>query len=229
MIQAKRSVLFAVLLFTSSIILYAQNTLITGATLHLGDGEKIEQGYLGIDIEGRIDYVGTSAPLENYNRRINAEGAHVYPGFILPNTSLGLVEIGAVRASRDQAEVGAFNPNVRSLIAFNCESDIIPTAMDNGVLLAQITPRSGWISGTSSIVSLDCWNWEDAVVKQDDAIHLNWPAPVIRKGWWAEPGGIERNKNYDKQLADIQDFLSAAKAFNQGKSGLKDLRYAACA
>ncbi len=202
----------------------AQKTLISEATLHLGNGQVIENGYLGINHDGSIDYVGQSAPLESYEHNIVARGQHVYPGFILPNTTLGLVEIAAVRASRDQAETGAFNPNVRSLIAYNCESDIIPTVIDNGVLVAQITPRSGRISGSSSIVSLECWNWEDAAIKTDDGIHLNWPAPVYRTGWWAEPGIVKRNEKYDEQLQELKQYLSKAKGYSSGNAALLDLK-----
>ena len=82
---------------------------------------------------------------------------HLYPGIIAPNSTLGLVEIGAVRATNDQDELGTFNPNVRSLIAYNAESRIVESMRPNGVFLAQITPRGGVISGTSSIVQLDAW------------------------------------------------------------------------
>ena len=75
---------------------------------------------------------------------------------------LGLVEIAAVKASDDEDEVGVNNPHIRSLIAYNAESKIVESMRPNGVLMAQITPRGGTISGTSSIVQLDAWNWEDA-------------------------------------------------------------------
>ena len=35
---------------------------------------------------------------------------HVYPSFIVPNTTLGITEIDAVRASNDFREVGTMNP-----------------------------------------------------------------------------------------------------------------------
>jgi hypothetical protein len=112
---------------------------------------------------------------------------------------LGLVEVDAVRASDDESEIGEFNPHIRSLIAYNAESKLTEAARPNGVLLAQVTPRGGRISGTSSVVQLDAWNWEDAVIKENDGIHMRWPNSYARLGWWAEPGGIEPNKKYDEQ------------------------------
>jgi len=85
---------------------------------------------------------------------IQAQGKHVYPGFIAPNSTLGLQEIGAVRATNDTREVGRMNPHIRSLIAYNAESKVIESMRPNGVLIGQITPRGGRISGTSSIVML---------------------------------------------------------------------------
>ena len=90
---------------------------------------------------------------------------------------------------------------------------MVPTIRSNGVLLAEIAPRGGVISGSSSIVQLDAWNWEDAAYKMDVAIHLNWPALYNRKGWWAEPGGIEKNENYDKRVDEIMDFFAEAEAY----------------
>ena len=97
---------------------------------------------------------------------IDAHGKEIYPGFIAPNSTLGLVEIDAVKASDDESELGEMNPHIRSIIAYNAESGLVEVARPNGVLLAQITPRGGRISGTSSIVQLDAWNWEDAVSKR---------------------------------------------------------------
>ena len=90
---------------------------------------------------------------------------HVYPGFIATNASLGLSEVDAVRATRDFDEVGGFLPHIRSLIAYNAESKVVESMRPNGVLMAQITPRGGTISGTSSIMQFDAWNWEDAALK----------------------------------------------------------------
>ena len=42
----------------------------------------------------------------------------------------------------------------------------------NGVLIAQTTPRGGIISGKSSIMQLDAWNWEDALIFKNVGIGL---------------------------------------------------------
>ena len=83
---------------------------------------------------------------------IDITGLHVYPGFIASATSLGLVEINAVRASEDHSEVGKFNPNVRVERAYNPDSELVPITRSNGILNIHLIPKSGRISGTSGLV-----------------------------------------------------------------------------
>src|SRR5687767_5376830 len=103
--------------------------LIQNVTIHVGNGTVIENGALATDNTGKIKFVGkmSDADKSNYDTVINAEGKHVYPGMIAVNTSIGLVEIEAVRATIDTREVGQLNPNVRSVIAYNTDSKVIPT------------------------------------------------------------------------------------------------------
>lgn len=187
---------------------------ITGATLHLGDGTVVENGTLVFE-NGTITALGSGAPTRG--KVIDATGKHVYPGLIAPSRSLGLVEIDAVRQSDDEDEIGSLIPNVRSLIAYNAESKIVESMRPNGVLLGQTTPQGGTISGTSSIVQFDAWNWEDAAVRVDDGIHLHWPSAFRRGRWWlGEPSGMQPNKDYGKEVQEILDFVRNAKVYGKG-------------
>lgn len=188
---------------------------ITGATAHIGDGTVVENSVIVFE-NGVITAIGGSGTATK-GRIINANGKHVYPGFIAPAKSLGLVEVNAVRASNDQDEVGDFIPNVRSLIAYNAESKVVESLRPNGILLAQVAPKGGTISGTSSIVQFDAWNWEDAAVKVDDGIHLNWPGSFRRGRWWVgEPRGWTPNKDYTKDMEAIRSYLVNSKVYGDG-------------
>lgn len=187
---------------------------ITGATLHLGDGQVVENGTITFR-EGTITALGAGLPGEG--RVIDASGKHVYPGFIAPGKSLGLVEINAVRASDDEDEIGTMIPHVRSIIAYNAESQVVESMRPNGVLLGQITPQGGRISGTSSIVQFDAWNWEDAIVKEDDGIHLHWPSAFRQGRWWqGEPRGYRPNDEYQSQQEEVLAFVRNARAYGTG-------------
>lgn len=223
------------ILALTTLISFAQQTpapkqtksiLIMGGTAHLGNG-KIQENSLISIVDGKIASVSdaTVTKITKHDIVIQANGKHIYPGFIAPNSTLGLVEIDAVRASDDESEIGEFNPHIRSLIAYNTESKITESARPNGVLLAQITPRGGRISGTSSVVQLDAWNWEDAVIKENDGIHMRWPNSYARLGWWAEPGGIEPNKKYEEQTKAIQHFFDNALHYSKSDKKTKDIPY----
>ncbi len=189
-----------------------QNEIITiiGATAHIGNGNIIENSILSFENGKIVQIEKSNSNIEAKGVVINANGKHIYPGFIAPNTTLGLAEIDAVRASNDQQEIGTFNPHIRSIIAYNTESKIIETMRPNGVLQGQITPRGGRVSGSSSIVHFDAWNWEDAIIKEDDALHINWPKTFNQSGWWGAPGPIEPNKKYEKQVKELKDFFKAS-------------------
>lgn len=191
---------------------------IVGVTAHIGDGTIVENCNIVFE-NGKITSIGGSGSLLK-GRTIKASGKHVYPGFIAPAKSLGLVEVDAVRSSDDQDELGEFIPNIRSLIAYNAESKVVESMRPNGILIGQIAPQGGGISGTSSIVQFDAWNWEDAAVKVDDGIHMNWPNSFRRGRWWlGEERGYKPNKEYAEQIQKAVDFMLNAKAYGTGKVG----------
>ncbi|WP_310557110.1 amidohydrolase family protein [Flavobacterium sp.] len=208
----------------------SKSVLISNATAHIGNGKVIENAVIGFK-NGKIELIADATlirmDMSSYEIRIDASGKHVYPGFIAPNSTLGLVEIDAVKSTDDEDEIGAFNTNVRSLIAYNAESKVIETVRPNGVLIAEITPRGGRISGTSSVVQLDAWSWQDAVIKENNGIHLNFPSTFKRSGWWAEPGVIEGNKDYIKQVDELSVFLSNSKAYLDDSSKERNLGFEA--
>ncbi len=203
-----------------------QDYSIEGATAHLGNGQVIENSLIMFS-NGKISFVGNAnMKIARQGTIINAKGKHVYPGFIAANTSLGLAEIDAVRATRDVDEVGSMLPHIRSIIAYNTESKVIETMRPNGVLMAQITPRGGVISGTSSIVQFDAWNWEDATLKTDDGIHMNWPSSFSRGRWWlGEDSGLKPNKNYTKAINKFKEYINNAKSYLKGNKSPKILPY----
>ena len=93
-----------------------QPLLITGATLHTVTGDVIANGRMLVE-RGRIVAIGTAASVPDAPNAkvIHLPGKHIYPGFVAANTTLGLVEVQAVRATVDSAESGLLNPNTRAL------------------------------------------------------------------------------------------------------------------
>lgn len=197
---------------------------IEGATAHLGNGEVIENSLLMFS-NGKIDFVGKAEmKIGRRGTIIDAKGKHVYPGFIAANSTAGLIEIDAVRATNDANETGTMNPHIRSLIAYNPESKVTESLRPNGVLMGQITPRGGTLSGTSSVVQFDAWNWEDASLKIDDGIHMNWPSSITFGRWWrGEEKGPKANKGYTKTVEKVRTLMNDAKAYATGSKTTKNI------
>lgn len=202
------------------VLAQAQNKgiLLLNGVAHIGNGEVIQNSAIAIKGD-KIDFVADATTIRidksAFDTIINIFGKHVYPGFILPDSRLGLVEIDAVRATVDFAETGGINPNARALISYNTDSKIIPTLRTNGILLAQVAPVGGLISGTSSIMKLQGWNWEDAVYKADDGVFMNWPVGAYYAGaWYDDEPTITKNDDKPKQLAELKKFFEEAKAYS---------------
>jgi imidazolonepropionase-like amidohydrolase len=212
-----------------------KSILIFNAVVHNGVGETFT-GAVGFE-NGKITMVQQGSTISSsamrYDTLINAEGKHLYPGFILMNTTLGLREVDAVRATRDYSETGEMKPELRSVIAFNTDSKIIPTVRSNGVLIAQPTPRGGIVPGHSGLVQLDAWNWEDATLKMEDGLHINWPTRTKRSYPWEDEQQrskftAERNRRVNELQQLFEDAYAyylqkQPEVFNQKLASMKGL------
>ncbi len=200
--------------------------VIFGADIHVGNGKIIKNGCITFD-KGKITYVGEEKQNISGAEEIDASGKRVYPGLILAASRIGLAEIEAVRATLDYNETGDFNPNVRTLVAYNADSEIIPTLKDTGILTLHVSPRGGIISGMSSLLHTDGWNWEDAVLKADDGIFFNYPSAYMISGWWSDNLTIEADKQRAEKLAKVRQFFQSALAYSKGNNQEKNLKFEA--
>ncbi|MGQ0739226.1 MAG: amidohydrolase family protein [Bacteroidota bacterium] len=197
---------------------------IKNATIHVGNGTVIENGAIQIK-DGKIEKVGKDVTVPEGAEVVDAKGKHVYPGLILPTSALGLIEINAVRATNDTREIGDMNPNVRSIVAYNTDSKVINTLRSNGVLAANIIPQGSFLAGSSSVVQLDAWNWEDAAMKTDAGMHLFMPSLLARpstgRGGGGAPGGPNASASPNdpvkeglEKIEQLKGFLKEAKSYN---------------
>lgn len=204
-----------------------QPLLIEGATIHVGNGTLIENGSLRME-NGKISAVGPAGSVSASGAVvIKADGKHVYPGLIACHTILGLAEIEAVRATRDYNETGELNPNVRAIVAYEADSHVPATVRSNGVLLAQIVPQGGVISGTSSVVTLDAWTWEEAAYQTDGGLWINWPGNSVDATADADQRQKQREQ-VEERLRALTHFMEQAKAYGElPQPEVKNLRFEA--
>jgi imidazolonepropionase-like amidohydrolase len=190
--------------------------ILTGATIHIGNGQVIENGAIAFD-KGIITQIGPAWIInDNGSEVIDVKKKHIYPGIISLNTTVGLQEIASVRATLDFDEVGQINPHVRALVAYNTDSEVIPTLRGNGVLVSQSVPQGGAISGSSSVFYSDGWNWEDAVLKKDDGIWLTWP-PFLSSTFNYDDFtvSVKRNEKRQEMLDLFKSTFSDARAYSE--------------
>jgi imidazolonepropionase-like amidohydrolase len=221
-------------LFLLSITLFSQKTYKNFALIncyaHLGNGKVIEQALITVK-NGTIESVNPIAGIKlnhtAFDTVIDLEDKHVYPALINANNVLGLHDAFSVRATRDLQDVGKINPHIRTLIAYNSDNKITPTIKTNGILYTQVTPRGGLISGNSSVMALEGWNWEDAVLKADDGIHLNFP--VLNERNLGDEGAEEKAMNrYKEEQQELVSFMDNAYAyFLNPDNSEKNLRFEA--
>ncbi len=226
--------LLVFLLFTNAI--FAQNQAagspqikaiaLTGATIHTATGQVIDNGVIVFNkgIITAVGGVGTAYDKAN-TETIDLKGKSIYPGLISPANELGLTEIDAVRSTNDMAEVGGINPHVRALIAYNTDSELIPTVRSNGILITQATPQGEIVAGTSSIMQMDGWNWEDAALKKDDGIHINWVGYFKRDfDFNTFTVSTKKNDKRDETLREVDKTFNDAIAYIQAKPAVINVK-----
>ncbi len=206
------SFIISIQIFSQSNVLpaAAQNATIalTHATIHIGNGDVVNDATI-VFSNGKIISVNNNAAPADV-KVIDCSGKQIYPGLILADCSLGIEEIDAIRAQHDNYELGDLNPDVRSAVAYNTDSKIINTVRSNGVLLAHVVPNGGILSGTSSVMQLDAWNWEDAIYKKDDGVNFRMPS---LKPTSAENSADNVLKKAYDQIEDVRKFFRDAKAY----------------
>jgi imidazolonepropionase-like amidohydrolase len=205
---------------------------LTNATIHVGNGQVIENGMVLVS-NGKIVDVRPTAPIADV-AVFDCKGQHIYPGLILSSSQLGLIEVNSVRATADDSEIGNINANIRSIVAYNTDSRVINTLRTNGILMANVVPGGGLISGSSSVVQLDAWNWEDAAYAKDKGIHFRMPSLLTRRGggrggfggFGQQPAGDPVQRGL-AQIEEAKTFFREAKAYAAVTPASVNLKYEA--
>ena len=186
--------------------------LLVGGDLHtVKNGVKAKTDILFEN--GVITKIGVQLSPPPGAEIVDVSGQQVYPGLIDPNSSLGLTEIGAVRATNDQDEKGQDNPDVQSHIAYNPDSEIIPTVRSNGITTALIVPGGSLLRGRSSLIHLDGWTKEDAMAKENAALHLSWPRVSIITAWWMDKSAEDQKKENEENRKNLESTFEQAKSY----------------
>ena len=190
--------------------------LLVGGEVHTVSGDILPGGSVLFD-DGKIVAVGKDVQAPAGAKRVDVSGKRVYPGLFATGNDLGLSEIRSVRGTMDVSETGTINPNIRAEVAVNPDSELIPVARANGVLLNLTVPEGSLIPGSSAVMQLDGWTWQDMTVKAPVAVHVTWPRmgrPRVRRGG---PQEEEQAPAADTQLKALEQAFADARAYQAAK------------
>ncbi len=148
--------------------------VIKNGTVYTATGNVIHNGAVVIK-DGKITEVGTTVSEEAGATIIDAKGKNVSRSYFTEYRPGAQRNWKWCQGSNDYFELGEYNPSVRSIVAYNTDSKIINTLRANGILLACVVPQGRLITGSSSVVQLDAWTWQDAIYKADNGLHINMP------------------------------------------------------
>ena len=186
-----------------------------------GDLYTVANGVLeGTDLlfeDGRISRIGKNLDAPADATVVDVTGKRVYPGLIAAHTGLGMVEIGAVRATRDNDEVGDFTPEVEAHVAYNPDSEVIPTVRSHGITTAQVIPWGSVMPGRTFITHLDGWTKEDAALRLVDGLAIEWPRAAVIQAWWMSATPEEQRKRMQEEREALRRFFEEARAYHRAR------------
>ncbi|MDX3773265.1 amidohydrolase family protein [Chromatiaceae bacterium AAb-1] len=194
--------------------------LLKGLTVHTVTNGVQEQTDVLFE-QGKITAIGQNLSAPAGAEVLELQGKHLYPGLIASANQLGLIEIEAVRSTNDTTEITQTNPDIRAKVAYNADSEVIPTIRSNGFSYSLIYPAGEMLMGQSALMQLDAWNYLDAVVSDKTGMHVRWPnAGSLGSRWNPKPAAEVRKEN-EQKLKQLQQHFKNAKAyFDAEQAGL---------
>ena len=206
----------------------AESLLLTGATVHTVSGETLLPGQVLVE-NGKIAAVGKTLSSPGA-KVIDLSGQHLYPGLIALNTTLGLTEISAVRATLDTTEPGEYTPDVESWIAVNPDSELIPVTRANGVAFFEPVPEGGIVPGQSGLVTVQGWTTDQRTIKKPLSLHVFWPTMELNtsprprgRGAPGQPKSLEEQaKERRAKIRATEEFFEEARAYVRARAAAAD-------
>ena len=206
--KLKLSLVFAAL--AASFTSMADSIAITNTTVYTGTEQGVLTNANVVIEDGKIISINPNEL--NVDATVDGQGRILTAGFISSLNQLGLVEVGAVSASRDMgAKKGGitFDPS----LAFNPNSSVIPFTRKGGITHSVIAPRGSEGIWAGQIFVADLSGEFESVTKSEAATLAYF--------------GSERKGSRASSLAELEKSLQdhkdkAAKAKKSDKDDKKD-------
>ena len=214
------SALVALLAVLGATVQAQESVAITGGTIYPVSGPKIANGTIVLS-DGVITAMGANVTIPANARRIDATGKWITPGLVSPVTSLGVVEVGAVRDTRDASARGSNNvaASFRVWDGFNPNSVSLPVArQDGGVTTIGVMPSGGMVAGLGAAFDLREGATAEGMLRK---------APVAMVATLDNAAAAGTNARAEA-LAKMRALLRDAREFNLGRvrydaAGMREL------
>jgi len=189
---------------------------VVGGTVHPISGPVIDNGTVVI-VDEKIHAVGADIAIPPGATVVDASGLHVYPGMIDAGSTLGLNEIGSLRATRDFRDIAAFAPHLRTLSAVNPHSEHIAITRAAGTTTTLTEPSGTRIAGQSSVIHLNGWTAPEMSLVDAYGLHMVVPSlPIHLRG--DEKTKKKAKEDHKKAVKELDDFMSKAKRYAKAKA-----------
>ena len=192
----------------------ADTYAIVGAEIHPVTTPVIPEGTVLID-GGRITAFGATVNVPDGAVIVEAKGLKVYPGLIDAGSVLGLTEIGAVNASRDNSEIAGRQPDARAISAVHPDSAHINGTRLVGITTALTAPRGGEVAGQSAIIDLDGWTAAEMARVETFALHVAFPSRSVT-------ASDKEKKRFDKRIKDLTRYFDRARRYASAREADED-------
>ena len=174
---------FLILILSSNS--FAWILVIKGGRIFTMANGIIEDGIILIEND-RISDVGKDIEIPEGATVLDASGKIITPGLIDAYTQIGLKEISQEESTVDVSEKSEpLTPQVRTVDAFNSQSELIPVTRIEGVTTILSAPTTdNVIAGQSAVLELAGENVNEMIIKAPAALHINFgekPTSTWRK------------------------------------------------
>jgi len=217
LLTSLRYALFGVLALTTSQV-HAESIAITNATVYtVAEQGILSQATVVID-NGKITavYSKDDVPASlSADTVIDAKGRILTPGLIASGNLLGLVEVGAVSATRDGSDKKA-DLTFDASLAFNPKSTLIPYARKGGITSNLVMPHGGEKVFTGQSFTVNLSGEFDSIIAPKNAV-------IVSLGSNSKGSRALKLQTLSNQLEDAQKSLAKLeKAKSKKKSKGKE-------
>lgn len=186
---------------------------LTGGTVHPGSGPDIANGTVVIR-NGLVEAVGANVTVPPEATVIDVKGAHVYPGLIDAQTSLGLPEPKR-NGSERPAEPG---PDTLAARTVKLTDDDLDARRATGVTTVVTASSYGIFNGQSAMLNLGGGALESRVIKSPAALQISFNT----RPTWTYPDSLMGVMAFLRQsFLDAQQFTAARDVYQRNPSGLQ--------